>query len=97
MKKCYCGQDFCGKSRGSGERGSEAVLPLDDFTMDRLGMAIARHMSINNDNKIYLNARQIARQMNITNKKKLKCLFGASIVEAIVGRMKITHSYIICN
>lgn len=51
----------------AGERGSEAVLPLDDFTMDRLGMAIARHMSINNDNKIYLNARQIARQMNITN------------------------------
>ena len=51
----------------AGERGSEAVLPLDDFTMDRLGMAIARHMNINNDNKIYLNARQIARQMNITN------------------------------
>ena len=51
----------------AGERGPEAVIPLDDETMNRLGLAIARNMSINNDNKIYLNARQIARQMNITN------------------------------
>lgn len=51
----------------AGEKGSEAVLPLDDNTMDRLGEAIARHMNITNDNKIYMNARQIARQMNITN------------------------------
>lgn len=50
----------------AGERGPEAVLPLDNQTMDRLGEAIARHMSINNDNKIYLNARQIARQLNVT-------------------------------
>ena len=51
----------------AGEKGSEAVLPLDDNTMDRLGEAIARHMNITNDNKIYMNARQIARQMNVTN------------------------------
>jgi hypothetical protein len=46
-------------------RSPEAVIPLDDTTMDRLGSSIARHMQI--DNRIYLNARQIARQMNITN------------------------------
>lgn len=51
----------------AGERGAEAVIPLDNATMDRLGQAIARHMNITNDNKIYMNARQIARQMSVTN------------------------------
>ena len=48
-------------------RDAEAVLPLNDDTFDKLGNAIAKHIDITNDNKIYLNARQIARQVNITN------------------------------
>ena len=50
----------------AGESGPEAVLPLDDTTMNRLGEAIARHMIINNDNKIYLNTRQVAREISRT-------------------------------
>lgn len=46
-----------------GEAGAEAVLPLDDTTMDRLGSAIARHMNINLTNVTQMNGRTIGREL----------------------------------
>ena len=46
-----------------GEAGSEAVLPLDDTTMDRLGSAIARHMVINTTNINQINGRTLSREV----------------------------------
>ena len=47
----------------AGERGPEAVLPLTDETFDRLGIAIARHTSINATIPVYVANRQIAREI----------------------------------
>lgn len=47
----------------AGERGPEAVLPLDDNTMDRLGEAIARHMNITANITNSMNGRVIAREL----------------------------------
>ncbi len=47
----------------AGERGAEAVLPLDDNTMDRLGSAIARHMTINATMVNQMNGRTISREI----------------------------------
>lgn len=46
-----------------GEAGAEAVLPLDDTTMDRLGSAIARHMVINTTNINQINGRTLSREV----------------------------------
>lgn len=46
-----------------GERGSEAVIPLNDETMDRLGSAIARHMNVNLTNITQMNGRTIGREL----------------------------------
>ena len=46
-----------------GEAGAEAVLPLDDKTMDRLGSAIARHMTINATMINQMNGRTISREL----------------------------------
>ena len=49
----------------AGEGSSpEAVLPLDDDTMDRLGEKIAKHMTINADIKNYMNGRLISRELH---------------------------------
>ena len=47
----------------AGERGPEAVIPLDDETMNRLGESIARHMSVNLTNINQMNSRVIGREM----------------------------------
>lgn len=46
-----------------GEAGAEAVLPLNDTTMDRLGEAIARHMNVNLTNVTEMNGRTISREL----------------------------------
>lgn len=46
-----------------GEAGAEALLPLDDKTMDRLGSAIARHMVINTTNINQINGRTLSREV----------------------------------
>lgn len=45
----------------------EAVLPLDDNTMDRLGEAIARHMTINANITNNMNGRVISRELQKIN------------------------------
>ena len=47
----------------AGERGPEAVLPLNDETLDRLGEAIARHQNINATIPVYVGNRQIVREI----------------------------------
>lgn len=47
----------------AGEAGAEAVIPLNDETMDRLGSAIARHMSVNITNVNEMNGRVISREL----------------------------------
>lgn len=47
----------------AGERGPEAVIPLDDDTLDRLGLAFARHTQINATVPVYVGNRQIAREI----------------------------------
>ena len=41
----------------------EAVIPLDDITMNRLGEAIASHMTINANMNNYMNGRLISREI----------------------------------
>ena len=58
---------FMGSAIG-GERGAEGVIPLTDSQqMALLGEAIGRYITVNNVNPIYLNGRQIAREVNISN------------------------------
>lgn len=47
----------------AGEAGSEAVIPLNDETMERLGSAIARHMSVNLTNINEMNGRTLSREI----------------------------------
>ena len=47
----------------AGERGTEAVIPLNDETMERLGLAIGRHTSINATIPVYAYNRQVAREI----------------------------------
>ena len=47
----------------AGEAGAEAVIPLNDETMERLGSAIARHMSVNLTNINQMNGRTISREL----------------------------------
>jgi phage-related protein len=47
----------------AGERGPEAVLPLNDETLDKLGEAIARHQNINATIPVYVGNRQIVREI----------------------------------
>ena len=47
----------------AGESGAEAVIPLNDETMDRLGIAIARHMTINATMINQMNGRTISREL----------------------------------
>jgi len=51
----------------AGEKGPEAVLPLDDATMDRLGEAIARHMNISANIVNTMNGRVISRELQKIN------------------------------
>ena len=51
----------------AGERGPEAVIPLDDATLDRLGLAFARHTQINPTIPIYVGNRLIAREIKRIN------------------------------
>lgn len=47
----------------AGEKGPEAVIPLDDATLDRLGLAFARHTTINATIPVYAYNRQVAREI----------------------------------
>lgn len=47
----------------AGEKGPEAVIPLDDATLDRLGLAFARHTAINTTIPVYVGNRLVAREM----------------------------------
>ena len=51
----------------AGERGPEAVIPLDDETLDRLGLAFARHTEINATVPVYVGNRQVAREIKRIN------------------------------
>lgn len=51
----------------AGEKGPEAVIPLDDLTLDRLGEAFARHTQINASIPVYVGNRQIARELRKIN------------------------------
>lgn len=60
-----------GTSIIGGEAGPEAVLPLNDTTLDNLGRAIARHMEINNTIINQMNGRTISRELlKITNENE---------------------------
>lgn len=48
---------------GGEGRNAEAVLPLDDTTMDRLGQSIARHMTINATMINQMNGRTLSREV----------------------------------
>lgn len=48
---------------GGEGRNAEAVLPLDDRTMDRLGQSIARHMTINATMINQMNGRTLSREV----------------------------------
>ncbi len=47
----------------AGESGPEAVIPLDDNTMNRLGESIAKHMVINANITNTMNGRVISREL----------------------------------
>ena len=47
----------------AGERGPEAVIPLDDQTLDRLGNAFAKHTSINATLINQMNGRVISKEL----------------------------------
>ena len=47
----------------AGEKGAEAVIPLNDETLDRLGLAFARHTTINATIPVYAYNRQVAREI----------------------------------
>lgn len=51
----------------AGEKGAEAVIPLNDETLDRLGLAFARHTNINATVPVYVGNRQIAREIKRIN------------------------------
>lgn len=51
----------------AGEKGPEAVIPLDDATLDRLGLAFARHTTINATIPVYVANRQIAKEIRRIN------------------------------
>ena len=51
----------------AGERGPEAVIPLDDNTLDRLGLAFARHTTINATLINQMNGRVISRELQKIN------------------------------
>ena len=51
----------------AGEKGPEAVIPLDDMTLDRLGLAFARHTNITATIPVYVGNRQIAREIRNIN------------------------------
>ena len=51
----------------AGEKGPEAVLPLDDLTMDRLGQSIAKHMTINATLVNSMNGRVISKELQKIN------------------------------
>ena len=51
----------------AGERGPEAVIPLDDATLDRLGEAFARHTTINASITNSMNGRVISRELQKIN------------------------------
>ena len=54
-----------------GESGAEGVIPLTDSQqMELLGEAIGKHISVNNVVPVYLNGRQIAREVNISNAER---------------------------
>lgn len=57
------GQGVMMGSYVAGEKGPEAVLPLNDDTMDRLGESIARHMVINANIVNEMNGRIISREL----------------------------------
>lgn len=48
----------------AGERGAEAVIPLDDETLDRLGNAFAKHTVINATLINQMNGRTISRELH---------------------------------
>ena len=48
---------------GGERRDAEAVIPLNDETMERLGSAIAKHMNINLTNVNQMNGRTISREL----------------------------------
>lgn len=54
----------------AGEKGPEAVIPLDDATMNRLGQSIARYMVINNTVINKMNARTISKELQIVNNQE---------------------------
>ena len=47
----------------AGEKGAEAVIPLNEETLDRLGLAFARHTTINATIPVYAYNRQVAREI----------------------------------
>lgn len=47
----------------AGEKGPEAVIPLDDATLDRLGLAFARHTVINATVPVYVGNRMLVREI----------------------------------
>lgn len=47
----------------AGEKGPEAVIPLDDNTLDRLGIAFARHTVINANITNSMNGRVISKEL----------------------------------
>ena len=51
----------------AGEKGPEAVIPLDDETLDRLGLAFARHTIINATLINQMNGRVISREIQKIN------------------------------
>ena len=51
----------------AGERGPEAVIPLDDDTLDRLGLSFAKHTVINATIINEMNGRIISRELKKIN------------------------------
>ena len=51
----------------AGERGPEAVIPLDDNTLDRLGLSFAKHTVINATIVSEMNGRIISRELKKIN------------------------------
>lgn len=51
----------------AGEKGPEAVIPLDDNTLDRLGLAFAKHTVINATMINQMNGRVISRELQKIN------------------------------
>lgn len=59
-----------GGSAIGGEAGKEGVIPLTDSQqMQLLGEAIGKYISVNNVVPVYLNGRQIAREIKLANQE----------------------------